>query len=345
MDGSIAFSASQRQSLCHLIQRGPDRAQARRAHVLYLLGEGKSVRFIADVLLCSFDLIAQVRRDFRRRGFDAALGLDTGPVRRVPIWWTRLLRWALEKTPRDFGFARSRWTCATLALNLRRELGLRLGRESVRRILRDLGFVWRRPRPVVGPTDPDHKPKMKAIRHLLAHLCSWEVAVFQDEVQLDLNPKIGRQWMLCGHQSEVVTPGDNVQRHLAVSQVVGSGKLIVSEATQRRNSDQFLAHLEDLCRRLRRYRVIHVICDNAVFHKSKKVRDWVAKRGGRIVLHYLPTRAPKENPVELVFWRLHEAITRNHRCTTIDELVQQANAWMENPQIASTMSENYTLAA
>jgi putative transposase len=265
-------------------------------------------------------------------------------VRRVPIWWAKLLRWALETTPRTFGFARSRWTCDLLSLQLRRELGLRLGRESVRRILRDLGFAWRRPRPVVGPADPEHEPKMKAIRRLLQQLYSWEVAVFQDEVQLDLNPKIGRQWMLQGIQSEVVTPGDNVQRHLAVSQIVGSGQLIASAATKRRNSDQFIAHLEDLCRRLRRYRIIHVICDNAIFHKSKKVQKWVAERGGRIVLHYLPTRAPEENPIERVFWRLHEAITRNHRCATIEELVQQANAWMNNPHTV-TSTADYSMAA
>src|SRR5262245_48531410 len=39
-------------------------------------------------------------------------------------------------------------------------------------------------------------------------------------------------------------------------------------------------------------------------------------------------RAPEENPVEQVFWRLHEAVTRNHWCQSIDELIEAATDWL-----------------
>lgn len=253
--------------------------------------------------------------------------------------------WALDFAPADFGFRRSRWSCGALAVALRETIGVRVGRETVRRVLGDLGFVWRRPRPVVGPADPDHAAKMRAIRELVAGLPADEVAVFQDEVQLDLNPKVGSAWMLRGCQAEVVTPGDNVRRHLAVSVLVGTGNVVVSGPTPRRNSAQFVAHLADLCRRLRRWRVIHVVCDNASFHKSKAVRTWVGKRRGRVVLHYLPSRAPEENPVERVFWRLHEAVTRNHRFGTVEELVGAAVEWLEREGRMLLTATDYNLAA
>jgi putative transposase len=344
MDGIIRLSADERKTALGHVHRGPDPRAARRAHVLLLLADGRSVRFIAGVLFCSPDLIAAVRRDYRRGGVSAALGTEP-PVRRVPWWWTRLLVWALEFTPADFGFRRSRWSCGALAVALRETVGVRVGRETVRRALRDLGFAWRRPRPVVGPVDPDHDAKMQALRALLAGLPADEVAVFQDEVQLDLNPKVGSAWMLKGCQAEVVTPGDNVRRHLAVSVLAGSGNLVVSGPTVRRNSDQFVAHLADLCRRLRRWTVIHVICDNAAFHKSQAVRRWVEKRGGRVVLHYLPSRAPEENPVERVFWRLHEAVTRNHRFGSIGELVSAAVEWLEREGSTAPLVGDYCMAA
>lgn len=78
--------------------------------------------------------------------------------------------------------------------------------------------------------------------------------------------------MLTGCQAEAVTPGDNVRRHLAVWVRAGSGNLVVSEPTERRDSTQFVGRPADLCRRLRRWKVIHVVCDNASFHKSKAVR-------------------------------------------------------------------------
>ena len=345
MDGIIRLSADERKSALGHVQRGGDHRVARRAHVLLLLADGRSARWIAGALFCSFDLIAAVRRDYRRGGVPGALGTEPAPVHRVPWWWTRLLVWALKFTPGDFGFRRSRWSCGALAVALRQTIGVRVGRETVRRILCDLGFVWRRPRPVVGPADPDHAAKMAAIRALLAGLRADEVAVFQDEVQLDLNPKIGSAWMLKGCQAEVVTPGDNVRRHLAVSVLAGTGNLVVSEPTPRRNSTQFVAHLAELCRRLRRWKVIHVICDNAAFHKSKAVRKWVQRRGGRLVLHYLPSRAPEENPVERVFWRLHEAVTRNHRFATIEELVSAALEWLEREGRMLPLATDYSLAA
>jgi putative transposase len=38
-------------------------------------------------------------------------------------------------------------------------------------------------------------------------------------------------------------------------------------------------------------------------------------------VHYLPKYSPDTNPIERVWWRLHEAVTRNHRCQTMQELL------------------------
>jgi transposase len=344
MDGSIRLSAADHKAVLDLVQRGGGAHRTvRRAHVLLLLADGYSGRAAMAVLYGSSDLVAEVRRSFHAGGLAAVLN-DRPTVRRIPWWWAKVLAWVLGRPPGAFGFRRSRWSCGALATAVRERLGVRVGRETIRKVLHDLGLAWRRPRPVVGPADPEHDRKMRAIRRLLAALPPSEVAVFQDEVQLDLNPKIGSAWMLRGVQAEVVTPGDNDRRHLAASVVAGSGTLVVSRPTRRRNAAQFLAHLADLCGRLRRYRVIHVICDNAAFHKSRTVQRWVEDRGGRVALHYLPTRAPEENPVEQVFWRLHEAVTRNHRCRTIDALVRRAVDWLEHEGRASPPTA-YGLAA
>jgi transposase len=72
-----------------------------------------------------------------------------------------------------------------------------------------------------------------------------------------------------------------------------------------RNGPLFVAHLDDL----RRYRKIHVICDNAKFHDSQLVQQHLHQWNGRIELHWLPKRAPKANPIERIWWHLHEEIT------------------------------------
>jgi transposase len=198
--------------------------------------------------------------------------------------------------------------------------GVRTSRETVRRRLHEEDLVWRRPRPVLGPRDPRRAHKLRQIRALLRHLPEDELAVFQDEVDVNTNPKIGSMWMRRGQQAEVVTPGTNSKRYLAGSLNWRTGEVMLSEPGTSRNAELFLTHLDDLRRRFRRYRRIHVICDNATFHKPercKKVQEYMAAWGHRIVLHFLPTYAPETNPIERVWWHLHEEITRNHRCHTM----------------------------
>jgi hypothetical protein len=100
-----------------------------------------------------------------------------------------------------------------LAEALAWETGLRFSRETIRRGLQQAGLVGRRPRPVVGLEVPDYTQKLRRIRRALAALAADETAVFQDEVDVHLNSKIGSCWMLRGQQAEVVTPGNNVKRH------------------------------------------------------------------------------------------------------------------------------------
>jgi transposase len=51
---------------------------------------------------------------------------------------------------------------------------------------------------------------------------------------------------------------------------------------------------------------------------SLRVQQYLVRWGHRVVLHYLPKYAPQTNPIERVWWHLHETITRNHRCRTLE---------------------------
>jgi transposase len=265
-------------------------------------------------------------------------------------WALVIVGWLKTLSPRDFGYCRSRWCCGTLALVLYDVHRVKVSVETVRRCLHAHEIVWRRPRPVLGPTDEQRAWKLRKIRQLLRDLPPDEAAVFQDEVDLNLNPDIGCMWMKRGEQAEVVTPGTNVKRYLSGSMSWRSGELIVTEGT-RRNAELFIRHSDNLRRRFRHYRKVHVICDNARFHTregSRLVRAYLAEYGDRIVLHYLPAYSPQDNPIERVWWHLHEQITRNHRCGSIDELVQLTMVWLEEHgsfKIEGAMYERLKAAA
>jgi putative transposase len=142
----------------------------------------------------------------------------------------------------------------------------------------------------------------------------------------------GCMWLRRGEQAVVETPGSNEKRYLAGSIHWRTGRVLLTEGKPKegRSAARFLRHLDDLRRAFRHYRVFHVICDNANLHKpdkSKAVRGYLAEWSGRVKVHYLPTYSPACNPVERVWWRLHEAVTRNHRCQSRNELLDLTFGW------------------
>ncbi|HKA01017.1 MAG TPA: IS630 family transposase [Candidatus Solibacter sp.] len=332
MDGSIGLRTEERKVLLWQVRRGIDPQQRLRAHVLLLLADGWSWNVIAAVLFTSSSTINRWRRRFQTDRLAALQPAASKRRSRLGSFWIALvIRWVTMQTPLHFGFLRSRWTCDTIVVLLREDHGIRVGRETVRRWLHRENLVWRRPRPVLGPKDPQHAAKVRKIKALLRNLPVDEVAVFQDEVDVNTNPKIGAMWMRRGQQAEVVTPGTNTKRYLAGSLNWRTGALIVTKGKQR-NADLFLGHLDELRGRLRCYKRIHVICDNAVFHRPdrcRKMREYLKRWRHRVVLHFLPTYAPETNPIERIWWHLHEEITRNHRCPTIDDLLQLIFDWLE----------------
>ena len=261
---------------------------ARRALVLLLLADGWSYRQIGKAAFASPTLIARGEAGLRngRRG---RARWDNPPRRS----WSRIgcvtvVRWLLSFTPQDFGFFRSRWSCELLAMLLREQEGIRLSPETVRRGLHRMEFVWRRPRPVVGPRDPEHAAKLRKIRRLMAHLPADETVVFQDEVDVHLNPKIGSCWMVRGQQAEVATPGNNDKRHLAGSLHWRTGRLLLSSPGHTAQRPTLPGPPGRPARQLAVYRVIHVVCDNAKFHNCRAVQAFLAAVG---TSHHAPLPA------------------------------------------------------
>ena len=134
-----------------------------------------------------------------------------------------------------------------------------------------------------------------------------------------------------GRQAKIPTPGTNEKRYLAGSLNWRTGALLVTESFPKegRSAALFVRHLDELRRHLLRYRKIHVICDNARSHTCRLVQQYLRQWGHRVVLHYLPKYAPDTNPIERVWWHLHEEITRCHRCQSLEELLDLVFAWLQ----------------
>ena len=105
--------------------------------------------------------------------------------------------------------------------------------------------------------------------------------MYEDEVDIHLNPKIGPDWMLRGQQKDVLTPGQNKKRYLAEALDARTGKLTWIEG-ERKNSTLFLLLIHRLVTvSYRNAPRIHIILDNFKIHDSRQVQLALAAGRGR----------------------------------------------------------------
>ena len=204
-----------------------------------------------------------------------------------------------------------------------------VSRQAVRRWLHRGHLAYRRPRPTLGPKDPERQARLDALRTLLAGLPADETAVFQDEVDINTDPKIGSMWMIRGRQAKAETPGHNEKRYISGSIHWRAGRVFLAEGKPKpgRDTALFPVHRDDLRRRPRCYRKAHVICDRAACPAGDEVAAYLWDHRDRIDLHLLPAYGPDCNPIGRVWWHLHEPVTRNHQCKPMRELLDLTFAW------------------
>jgi transposase len=312
---------------------------AMRCQMVLLAAKGRSSREIAEAVGCSRSWVSRVIRRFVRHGLAGLMDRreDNGTPK-LDEWYLGQLVEVVSKRPTDYGERRPTWTRELLVKVMGRLTGVRLHVGTMSRALKRIGARWGRPRPVVRCPWPKRAKnrRLRKIRALLRDLPPEEVAVYQDEVDIHLNPKIGPDWMNRGQQKEVVTPGQNEKRYLAGALNAKTGLLTVVEG-KRKNSWLFIAQLDALAEDYPDAKRIHVILDNFRIHSSKITQRALAKYDGRIVLHFLPPYCPNENKIERLWRDLHSAVTRNHNCETMADLMRNVRSFIRRRAVRPSL--------
>jgi transposase len=297
-----------------------------------LWGEGEEWLSIAKAVGCSSSWVGRVIRRFRNHGI---AGLED---RREDNGQTKLdeqflatLYDTVDKQPPDFGYPRPTWTQELLAKVMEELTGVKVHPGTMSRALKMIGARLGQPKPTVGCpwSKPAKNRRLAAIRRAIEGMGSGEVAIYLDEVDIHLNPKIGADWMNRGKQKEVMTPGQNVKRYICGALDTQTG-CIQYVAGERKNSQLFIATLGRLLKIYPDAPMIHVVLDNFRIHSSKQVQAWMKQNGDRIRLHFLPPYCPDHNKIERRWRDLHAGVTRNHRCKTIDELMSNVEQWLKD---------------
>ena len=330
--------------LARLDRKARDADLRVRCRVLLKVHAGKSPHAAARELACAPWTACRIVARFQSEGeFSVFDGRGGNGRRKVGPEVLAGIVGILRGTPQDHGFLRTNWTLELLAQVIAQKLLLSLSPGHLGKVVKALGVRWGRCRPVVCCPWPAarRKRRLARLRRLVRQPGPREVVVYADEVDLHLNPKIGNDWMLPGTQRLVVTPGKN-QKHYLAGAYDPVRQQFVGVDGDRKATWLFLNLLRALWLAYPWARVIHVILDNYVIHKTQLVRDLLQQMGGKIRLHFLPPYCPNENRIERLWQDLHANVTRNHRCRTMQLLLANVLRWLETRFLAE---EEYALAA
>lgn len=328
----IVLRGRQRQRLLRLARRTDDPDLRVRYMIVIHTADGWGIDRTAVALGCSEATVSRTRSRWLDAGEAGLVDRreDNGEPK-VDEAYVAAVRWILRAPATAYLHRRPTWTQPLLVETARLYTGVTVSVTTMGRVPAGLDARRGRAKPLAAPCPWGAARKSKRlamIRALVQTPPADQACVWVDEVDVDLNPRIGFDWMLPDRQRTVPTPGTNVKRYLAGAMDATTDRLAWVRGT-RKNSGLFIGLLKRPKTAYADREVIHVILDNFTIHSSRQTRAWLAEHGGKFRLHFLPPYCPDDNRIERCVWReMHQNVTTNHRHGTIDALMAAVTAWL-----------------
>ena len=317
----------------------------RRCQIVLASAKRTKPKEIATCLGCSVQTVRNVIRAFQQRGLACLQAQSSRPKTVKPLFdedKRAQLRQLLHDNPRHFGKASSTWTLDLLA-QVCREQGIteyQVSHTTIESALKTMGITWSRAKRWIVSPDEQYELK-KRQRNRLIELSEqhpdWLVG-FIDEVWWSrLRNPLMHSWAEDGKPLQLVekTPDKAESEPKAIAcygiYLRAKSQMLVRFVEQRPVSEITCQFLEWVCQQVSNmgFRVMPLIWDNATWHVSKQVRQWIRQhnaqvkrtgKGVRLIVCQLPVKSPWLNAIEPKWIHAKRAIVEPQRKLTAQEI-------------------------
>jgi transposase len=295
--------------------------QATRLQVVLGKADGKTTTEIASVLRIHVETVSDIVHRFNEYGVDGLLKQPNHKPGKAPVSQDVINR-VLKLVQTGLPEAATHWSTREIA----KQVGI--SHTKVHQILRAHDLKPHLVEHFRTSNDPDFAQKL------------------EDVVGLYLNPPENAIVLSIDEKSQVqaleraqpilpLRPGiperqtHDYERHgvtnLYAALNVASGK-VIGTCVNRHRAVEYIAFLKLVNRNTPRGKVLHLIVDNASSHDTKAVRDYLAERSERFVVHFRPTHSSWMNLVERWF---SEITTKRIRRGSFDSVKDLERAIMD----------------
>ncbi len=262
-----------------------------------------SQELIADLFGISRSCIYDWLRWYRAEG-EAALDTRAAPGAEL-VLTPELDRWLqdtiLTSTPVDHGYDTELWTLKILVELLQRQFGVWVADSTVALHLHRLDLSCQRPCYRAAEPDPEAVASFLLYQfpktQKLAEKIGADIGV-EDETGVGIRTRAGRNWGAVGHPP-VVPATDRRGGYNVLSVVTATGALRYTVTEPSVDGERYVAFLQQLLRG--RTRPLILIADQASFHRSAPVSQFVLAHRTQLRMFFFPTHSPELNPDEQVW--------------------------------------------
>lgn len=286
--------------------------QVMRQQAIKAVREGQSVANVAAVYGVNVTTVFRWLAKFADGGQNALLAKPIPG--RPPKVSAEEMRWIAvavkDNTPQQFKFEFGLWTLSLMRELINRQFGKSLSLESVRRIMKLLGFsaqkplyqAWQQDPVLVRQWETETYPAIKAeAKAVGANI------YFADEAGIRSDYHTGTTWAPIGETPVVAVTGSRFSFNmLSAVSPRGDFRFMLHEGSV--DAAVFKEFLKRLM--VGATKPVFVVVDGHSIHKAKLIKDYVASLDGALKLFYLPPYSPHLNPDEQVWAHVKRQVSK-----------------------------------
>ncbi len=299
------LTPEQREELERIVRRpSEDHGVARRANAILLLDDGKSCTVIAEFLYLDDDTVRNWHKHYVSGGLDQLTTFD----------WKGGLSFLNVAQKADLsGWLEGRLCRDTreIRAHIEATFGVIYSHSGCLKLLHRLRFEYRKPKAL--PRVADEVAQQQFIdmyEGLLSSLPADEAVYFADAVHPEYQTRPAYGWMKRAANTAVKTTSGRQRVNIHGAICLETFDVPFVEVIKV-NGDSSVALLAKIETQNPSKSTIHVIWDNAPYHKCKQVRAWLSRPDCRINLIRLPAYCPHLNPIERLWGVMHACVTHN----------------------------------
>ena len=190
------------------------------------------------------------------------------------------------------------------------------------KLMRRLGFVYKKPHPLPAEADVAAQEAFIAeYEALMTGLGRDEMVVFSDAVHPTHESRPAHGWFPKNQKTAIKSTSGRKRLNIQGAIDLETFQFTFVEA-EKINAHTTRQMLEKLERNNPTMTKINVFMDNARYHHAKILQPWLNSPNRKVKLHFLPPYAAHLNPIERLWGLMHKWVTHNQHYATFNKFTE-----------------------